>query len=84
MSDEASKKAREIAEVMREEKARGRRHMDTDAQEEQRQLRSDYLRLAKEIDDEEDFLRAISGLELTLEQTQTVLAAWRELKQSQR
>ncbi len=80
MSDEASKRSRDIDDVIREERARGKKHVDTEAEEERRQLRADYLRLAKEVDYEEDFLNAISALGLTPEQTQSALSAWREMK----
>ena len=69
---------------MREERSRGKKHVDTEAEEEQRQLRLDILRTARDVDDEEDFLNAISGLRLTPEQIQDVLRAWREMKQRHR
>jgi hypothetical protein len=69
---------------MREEKARGKRHVDTAAEDEIRQLRRTILRLAKEIDHEEDFVKAISGLSLPGDKIAMAVAAWREMKRSRR
>ena len=84
MPNESSKRSRDIDDVIREERSRGKKHIDTEAEEERRQLRADYLRLAKEVDHEEDFLNAISALGLTPEQTQAALDAWREMKRQRR
>ena len=78
--EKSGKMTRDLVNVMREEMSRGRKHLDTDAEEEQRQYRQNYLAMMPEIDDEDDFLLAISGLSLSPEQTVRAVDAWRELK----
>ena len=79
MSDEAGKR-KDLENVMREERARGKRRIDTAAEEEVRRLQRTILHIAKEIDDEEDFVKAISGLALPSDKIASAVVAWREMK----
>lgn len=81
MSDETSNRKRDIENVMREERSRSKKHIDTAAEEKYFRLRTAFLDAARDADNEEDFLKATDAFELPPEQTQKALRAWREMKQ---
>ena len=53
--DEKDKREKDLQDLMREERARGRRHVDTDAIAKQKRIEKAIVELAKEIDDEQIF-----------------------------
>lgn len=53
----------DLADLLREETSRGRRPIDTEAEQERRQLRRDYLKLIRE-GSEQEFLTALRALGL--------------------
>ena len=73
---------RDIKDVIREETARGRRHLDTEAAEREQRLFRDVLRLFRDARDQESVERAIAafGIKRGDPQFDAVISAWREMK----
>jgi hypothetical protein len=72
---------RDVQDVLREERARGRRRVDTDAEREQRKFREDYLVLILG-DDEAKFREALIalGFQPDSAEIRQHVASWRALK----
>ncbi len=60
--DEKRKREKEIQDVMREERARGKKHLDTDEIAKQKRIETAIIEFATEIDDEEVFRRELTSL----------------------
>lgn len=73
-----------IHDVMREEQARGRRHLDTAELEKQRRLKKLFIDLARETDDEKEFRRRVNPLLPQGADLDAVVAVWRELRRQLR
>jgi hypothetical protein len=70
---------KELKDVIRQERARGKRHVDPDAEEAERRFREGYLRLLEECDEQGliDVLLA-QGIERGSARFEQALAAWRD------
>jgi hypothetical protein len=55
IEDPRSEQDKEIQDVMREERARGKKHLETNEIEKRRRIEKGIIELAQEIDDEEVF-----------------------------
>jgi hypothetical protein len=79
--DEKHKREKEIQDLIREERARGKKHIDTHELAKQKRIEKGIIELATEIDDEEVFRRELTSLlEPSTARFERALAAWRELK----
>ena len=70
---------KELKDLIRQERARGKRHIDPEAEETERRFREGYLRLLDECDEQGliDVLLA-QGIERGSARFEQALAAWRE------
>lgn len=75
----------DVGDVIREERSRGRRPVNTDVERERQLLRQGFLKLIQE-GDERQFLRAIRGLGLQDEspEFETILKLWRQICERRR
>ena len=78
MADETEED--DLRDVLREERSRGKKHVDTKAKQQSDKLRKLFLDLAYEVDDENDFWEAITALVPPGAEREQIVAAWRELK----
>lgn len=75
----------DVGDVIREERSRGRRPVNTDVERERQLLRQGFLKLIQE-GDERQFLRAIRGLGLQDEspEFEAILKLWRQICERRR
>ncbi len=75
----------DLDDVIKEEKSRGRRPVDTDVQRERELLRKGFRKLIQ-TGDERQFLRAIRGLGLQDDslEFETILKLWRQICEPRR
>ena len=73
---------KELRRVMAQERARGKRHLDPEAEERQRRLERTYLEICRECEDEESLKKVLRtlGIDSDTPKYQQVLDAWRELR----
>ena len=73
---------KDIQDVIREERTRGRKHIDTEGAEKEQRLFQDVLRLFNEAQDEKSVERAMNafGIKRGDPKFDAVISAWRELK----
>ena len=86
MEKPKGRRKRDIEDVIREETARGRKHIDTEAAAREQRLFRDVLRLFQDARDEESVERAIAafGIKRGDPQFDAVVAAWREMRRRSR
>jgi len=81
VADEKHEHEKAIQDVMREERARGKKHVDTHEIAKRKRIEKTVIELAMEIDDEDVFRRELTSLlEPGTARFERALAAWRELK----
>ena len=79
--DEKHKGEKDVQDVIREERARGKKHIDTDEIAKQKRIEKAIIEFATEIDDEDVFRRELTSLlEPGTVRFERAVAAWRELK----
>ncbi len=73
---------KDIEDVIREETARGRKHVDTSAADQEQRLFRDVLRLFRDAPDEKSVERAIRafGIKRGDPRFDVAISAWREMK----
>jgi hypothetical protein len=86
MGEREDEPGKDIQNVIREERSRGRRRVDTEAAEKEQRLFQDVLRLFREARDEKAVERAIAsfGIKRGDPRFDAVISAWREMKRKSR
>ena len=77
---EPSERDKDLKNVLRQEPARGKRHVDPEAEEERRRIKKIVRELLVECDDEQSFGTALVALGVVKPETasyEQALAAWR-------
>ena len=86
MSDdpkEPSERDKDLEDVLRQERARGKKHVDPEAEEERRRIKKVVRELLRECDDEQSFGSALVALGVIKPGTasyEQALAAWRAFR----
>ena len=78
-----SEREKELRDVLRQERARGKRHVDPEAEEERRKIKKQVSELLIECDDEEIFGRTLISLGVVEPGTasyEQALSAWRDFR----